>query len=374
MNPRKTPGGNELCDVLVVCEPDIIVFSVKNISLTTSGYPEVDFERWKRRAVEKSCAQLYGAERTICSATNVIRNDGTAGLAFPKGADSKIHRIAVAVGGERKAGLPFGDFGKGFVHVFDEVSISILMKELNTITDFVRYLRAKESFFNSGVQAVVEGAEEDLLALYLHLDKTFPDAYDRFVFQDGLWEQIQNKPEVQRKQIADKDSYVWDSLIEKFCEDTLQNNLEFAPEPSETERAIRMMAREDRFSRRVLGKSFKEFLDESLRVRSRKMRSPSGVTYVFLATPHGHPRELRTAELGNRCFVARGLHPESARVVGLATEQYVKGKGFSLDLCHLYVPQWTAKDQEIMEGMRGELGYFRNPRVTHDSEDEYPSS
>jgi len=103
------------------------------------------------------------------------------------------------------------------------------------------------------------------------------------------------------------------------------------------------------------------------------LKSPSGVIYVFLALPHGTDRQLRMADLGNRCFVARGLHAESKTVIGLGTEQYVRGKGFSLDLSYLYIEDWTADKQEAMEGMQRELGYFVSPERTEGVEDEYPA-
>src|SRR5271170_2264374 len=111
MNPRKKPHGKELCDVLVVCEPDVIIFSVKQIKLTNSGDPKIDAERWRRRAVDESCKQIYGAERTLKQSTSVVRNDSSVGLDLPKGAEIRIHRVAVALGGKRKVGLPFGEFG-----------------------------------------------------------------------------------------------------------------------------------------------------------------------------------------------------------------------------------------------------------------------
>jgi len=102
------------------------------------------------------------------------------------------------------------------------------------------------------------------------------------------------------------------------------------------------------------------------------MKSPSGVVYVFLALPHDTPRSARVAELGNRCFVARGLNQQSTHVVGIATERYEKEKGFSLDLCNLSKPTWSAEDHKHMEAMQKELGYFVSPMVARDSEDEYP--
>ena len=63
--------------------------------------------------------------------------------------------------------------------------------------------------------------------------------------------------------------------------------------------------------------------------------SPSGIVYVFLARPRGVDRKERVAELRNRCFVARGLNKDAVTVIGIATEQYVRGEGFSLDVAHL---------------------------------------
>jgi len=372
MNPKKKPHGKELCDVLVVCEPDVIIFSVKQVRLTNSGDPEIDVQRWRRRAVDESCKQIYGAERILKQSTCVIRNDSSVGLDLPKAAEIRIHRVAVALGGQRKVGLPFGEFGKGFVHVMDEVSFLTLLKELDTIADFVSYLAAKEAFCGGRAKIQFDGPEENLLAAYLHNGRKLPQNADVMVVGDGLWKQFLEKEEYRRKQDADKDSYVWDSLIERFAQDFLNGQLEFAPNPSNTERAIRQIAREDRFARRVLGKSFKEFLDNSQQIAARMMKSPSGVVYVFLASPHGTPREARQAELGNRCFVARGLNQECSRVVGIATERYEKGKGFSLDLCNVFRPNWSADNQRLMEQIQKDLGYFARPKVTKDSEDEYP--
>jgi hypothetical protein len=221
---------------------------------------------------------------------------------------------------------------------------------------------------------VCNGAEEDLLAMYLQLGRKFPEGQDVVVLDRDLWKAFRSKPEYKNKVNADKDSYAWDRIIETFCHDLLHDNLEFAPGLTATERAIRVMAKEDRFARRVIGKSFTEFLDESHKIRARNMRSPSGVVYVFLATPHGFPRDVRQAELANRCFVVRGLNPQATTVVGIATEQYTPSrKGFSFDLVHTFKPSWTPEDQAMMENMQRDLGYFVKPRLSQSSEDEYPA-
>jgi hypothetical protein len=370
-NPRQKPNGKELCDVLVVSEPDIIIFSVKHINLRKKGDMQVNLERWKRRAIEESVAQLYGAEKTLRGLSHVVKNDSSLGVSLPDASNARIHRVAIALGSEDAIGMPYGDFGRGFTHVFDEPATTVLLNELDTINDFVKYMRDKEQFLQSA-ELDCEGSEEDLLAMYLHYGKQFSPNHDLIVVKKGIWKAFQAKQEYMNKKEADKESYAWDGVIEIFCRDILHDNLEFSSGPTESERAIRTMAREDRFARRIIGKSFTDFLDNSHKIRSRKMRSPSGVVYVFLATPHGFPRETRQAELSNRCFVARGL-TGATMVIGLATEQYTKGLGFSFDLVNLYKPEWTPKDQELMERMQHDLGYFVNPVQTKNSIDEYPN-
>ena len=374
MNPRQKVNGKELSDVLVVCDPHVIIFSVKHIGLRQTGDPAINAVRWKRRAIHESVAQLHGAVRKIKTMDDVVRNDNSVGVPLPLPADMRVHRVAIALGGEGLVGMGYGHFDKGFVHVFDEESADAVLTELDTITDFAKYLTEKERYLTSGAHLVCNGAEEDLLATYLQLGRKFPETHNVLILGSDLWKAFQLKPEYQNKVIADKSSYAWDKIIETFCHDLLHDNLEFAPGLTATERAIRVMAKEDRFARRVVGKSFTEFVDESHNIRARHVRSPSGVEYVFLATPHGYPRDVRQVELGNRCFVVRGLNPQATTVVGIATEQYTAGKGLSFDLVHTFKPVWTPEDQAVMEEMQSTHGYFVTPRVSQTSEDEYPRS
>jgi hypothetical protein len=100
--------------------------------------------------------------------------------------------------------------------------------------------------------------------------------------------------------------------------------------------------------------------------------SPSGIHYVFLLAPHDIDRKYRAAELGGRCFIARGLNPNSQRVIGIATEQPEPGKGFSFDIFYLHQPNWTAEDQRRMEYAQKQFGWFSNSTASHFKADEYP--
>lgn len=80
----------------------------------------------------------------------------------------------------------------------------------------------------------------------------------------------------------------------------------------------------------------------------------------------------RTRELLDRMFVARGMNRDATTVVGLATEEYRRGSGFSLDAALLEKPVWTAEDQAEMEELQRNTGAFESPQWSQSYEEEYP--
>ena len=58
------------------------------------------------------------------------------------------------------------DPAKSFVHVLDDTTLHVLMKELDTIADFVAYLDKKEGFVRTGPAFFAPG-EEELVSWYL---------------------------------------------------------------------------------------------------------------------------------------------------------------------------------------------------------------
>jgi hypothetical protein len=374
-NPRGKHAGKELCDTLVVCAPDVVIVSVKASNLTQAGDVETNATRWRKRAIDESLKQIYGAERWVRTAPQVIRSDGSPGLPLPS--PRRIHRVAVAAGGGRQMPIESHDFGKGFVHVFDEASFAAVLGELDTVTDFIAYLTAKEELYRSGVEMTFDGGEEDLLAVYLHRGRKFPPEFKgRGRLRRELWNDLTSKAEYRAKKIEDRISYAWDGIVDHVAEQALAGRLEFGPSLTNAELSLRVMAREDRFARRCLAKSFLEFIQRSNEIESRMVVSPSGVAYVFLAKPHGTDRQSRCSELSLRCFIARAQNEGRGEVVvGIATERYDPSRpGFSIDLCCLSKPKWTAEDQRVVEAMQKDLGYFAAPVTTAVQEDEYPHS
>jgi len=83
-NPIGKKLDKELCDILVVCDPDIIIFSVNEINVKDSGDYEVDFERWEREAIQKSIDQLYGAQRIIQQKEEILLHDKITKIKLPE--------------------------------------------------------------------------------------------------------------------------------------------------------------------------------------------------------------------------------------------------------------------------------------------------
>jgi len=149
---------------LVVCDPHILIFSVKYSAYQETDDPVVGARRWIKRTVDASVRQVYGAERNLARATHVTRNDGSQGLPLPPLANRKIHRLSVSLGGRRLVNFASGDYGKGFVHCLDDQFVAVVLGELDTVTDFIAYLEAKEDIIRRQ-QVVMMGGEEDLLAV-----------------------------------------------------------------------------------------------------------------------------------------------------------------------------------------------------------------
>ena len=371
-NPLGKHPGRELCDVLVVCDPAIIIFSVKEISVSKKDVDSVYLERWSRKAIESSCKQIYGAERYLTSAENVTKSDGTDGVRLPDKDARRVYRIAVALGGEGKTLIHSGDFGKGFVHVFDKISFATVLSELDTLSDFIVYLEAKESFCKSSDMVMVGGGEEDLLAFYLYNERTFPKTTNQLILvEEGIWEKFINEKQYLAKHKEDKISYVWDSLIEYLSKNSFPY-LELGSSLSDIELGLRVMAKENRFSRRLLGKVFSDFLANKTKVRSRVFSSLGNVTYVFLAAPFSQTREQRVFELENRCYVARNIFPKNNTAVGIATESDAPIKGFSLDMIYFRQDEWTKYDRKKAKRLSKEFGLFAKPLMDRISDEEYP--
>lgn len=331
----KGTEGKEVCDLLVVFENHIIIFSDKDCQFPNSGKLELDWNRWFKRAIQKSADQVWGAERWIKQHQNRLFLDRAYTSPFPIDipdlSTARFHLIVVAhdtsmrcqqeLGGSgslivnssvkgaahyvcENGGIPFfiGDIdpSRTFVHILNDTSLEIVLGTLDTISDFVSYLTKKEKLLRSDTVVFATG-EEDLLAYYLK-NLNDKDEHDfvipshikgqvtHLVF-DSHWEEFSQSPERQAQVSADKISYVWDKVIESFSKDVVEDTQYFTTHPGvkATESLLRFLARESRFRRRNLAAALCGLIESA----PQDMRatcyvcssSPQEPYYVFLTLP-----------------------------------------------------------------------------------------
>lgn len=288
--------GKELCDVLIVFDQHIIIFSDKSCNFPDTGNLYVDWARWFRRAIQKSADQILGAERWIKEHPDRIFLDRACTqkfpLPFPAANDLKIHRIVVALNAGERCKAFFENSGtgsltinsdvegvdhskhpftigrinpsRGYIQVFDDFTLDVVLRELDTISDLTAYLTAKEKLVSTG-KSIWGAGEEELLAHYIvHMDDegqhnfVVPKNADLLYFDEGSWRSVTANWSYIAKKEANNISYSWDNLIELFNKHIVDGTLEEGNSPhlSDHELGVRIMASEDRFSRRGLSQAF----------------------------------------------------------------------------------------------------------------------
>jgi hypothetical protein len=441
--------GKELCDLLVVCGDTVIIFSDKSI-----GWPEhqdvnVSWARWCRRAIEKSVDQIRGAERWLKQFPERVFIDRRCTqplpIALPPPDRARVHGVAIALGAEvackkyynddddgslvivaplkgkdhtnpqAKAYIPFavGDVDPGgpFVHVFDEAALDLVLREMDTISDFTRYLQEREKFIR-GERVGHSPGEAEMLALYLqhfdpHGDHVFPmpsalgipDDYTITLTQ-GFFGVFANSREYKTKKEADKISYAWDRLIGLFTENILAGtSVAIAgeePSAARAEPALRIMAREGRTMRRALSGAFLDALESAEKAgqdRFTRVVMPSagmadpecGYIFMILAYPtkfelkEGYEQYRRTRVAILEAYCASVLYDNRhlKRMVGIgldASSRITGRQGGSEDLVACEITIWTPELEKIVEERRTHFDVLDAKRLQmiRMQVDEYP--
>jgi hypothetical protein len=249
-------------------------------------------------------AQIQGAERYLRDRPNELYLDAACTQRFPLILPPierrRVHRIAIVLGAvdacaehhkvslgyfpirpdlrgsshTQTAADGFVRFAIGdvhpegdFVHVFNEPALELLACELDTVTDFVRYLTRRERIMRSGRLLPLDG-EHDLLGHYLtsgepgeEHDFALPGGVEgreveKLLIPSGTYAGLARHPRYKAQIEANKISYEWDGLLGKFTDTILageaENLLGQAPTPADAEEGLRSMALEPRLRRRLL--------------------------------------------------------------------------------------------------------------------------
>lgn len=402
----------ELCDALVVFGDDIIVFSDKHVTFQADNDVKIAWPRWYKRAIRDSCKQLHGAkswlQRFPARTFQDPKCTRPVPVAVPSGISVRFHLVAVTRGtqeavlahnrGEGRGsfalssnvegdahletpfviGLPEPE--KHFVHVFDEVSIALLLSELDTAADFLDYLRKRETLLGRRGTHVTACGEEELVAAYLQnmnaneTEHVFVDVPpeegtpDLIIFNWGLFKALGEDPGYRRKKEADRISYEWDALIERFLRygDPGIHKQYVDQKAGDSEQGLRLMAGETRFRRRQLAESFIGALRRTEPGRRLGRLVYGGVAnetvYVFVVVAkqenesYEEYRRYRIGLLHAYVQTAKLKAPLGTSFVGLAFDnQYKDYPGGSEDLFVLTKPTWTEDELIELETRRQDL-------------------
>lgn len=413
---KKTASGDgkELCDLFVVFGDHILIFSDKHCEYPTHSDPLVSWGRWYKRAIHASVTQLVGAEKFIREHPGRLFLDKQCTVPFPYRlpdmSKAAFHRIAVTRGSFDAAVSHWGGESSGslmidttlvdkkehletpftvgwpagkdrFVHVLDELTLDVLLSELDTVPDLVAYFSEKERFLSSARCVSVAG-EEELITLYQTsmqqgkhtLPRDFPDS-SMIMLTEGDWETFSSSAERHARNEANRLSYFWDDIIE-FQSKFIRSNEAVAIDgesysTDEREQLVRALAMESRFARRVLGDALHDALRQPVPLGSQSTRimpSPTiqGRYYVFTIVPRDPAvdyqvfREDRLDFLATYCNGLRLRYPEIVEAVGLTSEPF-SSRASSQDLLYMVFPEpATQEELDIFREQCNELGILQD--------------
>lgn len=278
--------GKELCDVLVVFEDQIYIFSVKDVKFNEEKDLMTAWKRWKRKAIDASIEQINGAERWIKEHPNEIFLDMQCTKPFPLKLhkDMKIYKIIVAHGAEdacikdspnningslaisyidetkrEKTDRPFlvSLNMDDIIHILDSYNLEIILQELDTFTDLSQYFQVKEKTIKQTAGLTYCG-EEDLLGNYLDKFSIHQGKHSLLLTEDliyiieGGWEKIAKSKEYINWKKQNQISYFWDDLLQLSSEHALNGTLKGSGLIFNGSSALIEMAKEHRNMRRLL--------------------------------------------------------------------------------------------------------------------------
>lgn len=361
MNPKR-PDGKELCDLLIVYDTTAIIFAIKSLKIGADG-------RYKPSKIDENVRQLHGAHRRLLDINRPLTliNPRRGSETFDPGIIKTVRLVSVVVGDGEHVSRLYHDRDGQLSHMFTGGFLESALNELDTVSDFLQYLAAKEELYGQ-THLIIVGGEEELLAYYLLHGRSFQGlmAHKSTMIDDGHWEELHERDEYIAQQRENEVSYAWDGMIGRAHE---------AGVP-EYEAIARELARPDRFGRRMLAKAFLDGwhvadADTEHDVFRRTM-SLDGTTYCFLYMDDDHPEnENRRTQLAAMCHVARKMMPSNTLVVGVATDKSF-ARTCSYDFGRVEISEWTDEHEAQAATIQSELGLFADTKLWSFSGDEYP--
>lgn len=394
--------GKELCDLLVVFGNDVLLFSDKDCAFRSDIDVAVAWPRWYRSAIDRAAKQLAGAEKFLKAyPKRVFLDKGCQApmpIELPESGVARYYLIAVTRGSHFPAKQFFGGGSSGsvmlltnlvgkadhektpfhvgfplenrrFVHVLDEMTVDLLLDELDTVPDLVNYFRKKEEFLQRPDTIISVPGEEDLLARYMSTIRDEEHAFPRVpadvsyvALPEGDWEVYRNSPQWKAKQKANEISYMWDALIEHqsgFIRSGKAITVPWQPSMDGVnhERIVRALAAQPRLARRSLSADLHVAMQRSdpgrMFARIKMTGRPPSQAFVFLSIPRTEGEDYETTYRPRRmhalmvyCHAVKDGMSTLKEAIGVASEPFSEGTA-SQDFMHVDLTEMS--DQELKE-------------------------
>jgi len=367
-NPKDINGDKkEICDMLILFRETAIIFSVKNHSF------DGNYERYKKRVVEKSTNQLNGAFRKLFNSSRqiYIKHPDRDPEQFVSDQFSKVYKLTVNVG-EQFEHYEFSDQDarKGFISILNKDTFETIIEELDTIKDFIEYLDEREKLLTCGKTITINCTEKDLLAEFLMNRRSFKVHYKAAHVKEivlnisGSWNRYANSEQLRRKKKADEISYFIDGMVKK--------DILHLPDGETLARELMNLGRTER---RMLTKSLvglvKKYEGEP-DTFARRYSAYNGIGHLLIYYP---PNALEN-EVDSFIQLAMVLYAYKSgyrekEIICIAATNGVKQHKFGLFQAFPPIPDATAK---LYDSIISDLGWFTAMQALYYEEKEYPDA
>lgn len=417
-NPFKEDG-DELCDLLAVFGNQVFVFFDRENALSgaTDKDPDVLWSRWKRNVIDRQVKTAHGAERYLRNGRSIFL-DNKKTMPFPLAIDpatAMVHKIIVAHGAkdacksasERNIygslAITYGSVNADLasqqpfhvhidrehpVHILDSHNLSIVLSELDTVTDFTAYLEEKIRAIGR-FEYLSYCGEEDLLGHYLlNFDKAgkkhfigvkkHAGPFNGLMIGEGEWHSFSNSELYENTKAENRISYFWDDLIQRTCQNTLDGTVGGDADLLGGKSAIYEMVKEPRFVRRGLAQKLltavERFTDDPTEFSRQVTYMPSfqaNVGYVLLQvhapdsfTSRPDYRQARQSLLEIACGAAKLKFPALNKIIGIAIDAPKHAKGMEgEDFLLMECGAWTEQVRRHYEEMNEPWQFFRTENM-----------
>lgn len=382
--------GKEMTDLVIPFGDDIVIISDKASHFDLEIPIELAWQRWWRGAIDKSLKQLEGAMRTVSQRPSSVFMDAQASVPAtvslgPSGT-KRLHLVGIArpehdpmivparwrdltyVDGSTTS-KPF-EIGKieikdAIVHLFDGPTINLLLETLDTAPDFIAYIKGREVALRGASN--YEFVERDLLGAALigcdHDPLGRPSVPPLDTIVRGIWDDYASSDVARLRQEADRPSRIIDAYINQQYEEFAAGRFLYgSPRFEQHEQAMRLLAAESRFARRIIAHELYEILSEEDQTTFWASTVPSPTVprlrYVWLTYPK-RPAGVSVEQgdkyliqhLQDHVLVAQAMFEQSL-VMGICLPNKDADDTAIFTVLHEKVV-WTDADQQHALRLRG---------------------